>query len=78
MMVLDKHEQVIEARRAATETQMASLSRALSEAQELPDQDVFVKAHIAALQRDLRRMTAELKEIVAELTGASPSLRADS
>jgi chaperonin cofactor prefoldin len=66
MMVLEKNAQVLEARRAATETQMALLSRALSEAQALPDQDVFVKAHIAALQHDLRRMTVELAEIVTE------------
>jgi hypothetical protein len=67
MMVLGRNKQELEARRAATETQIALLSRALSEAKALPEQDVFVLAHIAALQRDLGRMAKEHHEIASAL-----------
>jgi hypothetical protein len=61
-------EQDLAVRITVTGEQWQLLFTGLTEAQALPDPDVFVIAHIAALKRDLGRLAAEKVELQRELT----------
>jgi hypothetical protein len=66
MKHLSKEE--LKVRLQVTSEQYELLLGGLIEAQALPDQDVFIKAHIAAIKRDLVKLNAERIKLLDTIT----------
>jgi hypothetical protein len=64
MTKLPKDRSEIAGHYAATLAQLALLTRAWREAKAIPDPDVFVQAHIAALRRDRLKLKDELNFLI--------------